>query len=351
MFIPMSIAVTIIVLGFIIFIHELGHFLLAKLAKVRVLQFSLGFPPKALSKKIGETEYILGLIPFGGYVKMSGEEDKGDGNPWDYSNKHPLAKIAIILAGPLFNLIFGIFLLIFVLAVWGGVETDLSRPVVGKVKKNTPAHKVGILPGDSIIAVNGEPISSWEELTIKLRAFPGRRVTIDLIREKEKHTLSVRLSSRLYEGKRVGILGVYPKIYSKKVPYSPIGAIVEAFRKTAGFLQELFRFFGRLFSGEVSIKEVGGPIFIGQLAGQSARLGISYLLFFVAFLSINLAFINLFPIPMLDGGQIIFCTVEWIYRRPISAKTKLVFQKIGLVILLSLMLLIMSNDILRILGL
>ena len=299
----MTILITIVVLGFIIFFHELGHFLLAKLMGVRVLQFSLGFPPKALSKKIGETEYVLGIIPLGGYVKMAGEQaDDEPSNPWDYSSKSVWAKITIIFAGPFFNFILGLLLLTFIFTFWGLEKEDLSRPVIGGVADNTPAHSVGILPSDSIISINDAPVVSWDSLRNILMQYPEQEITIRLSRKGKELQLPVKLSSKLVNGRVIGILGVYPSVTN--TPYSLLSAFGQAIKSASAFFAELIKFFVRLFAGKVSFSELGGPILIARMTGQSAKLGIRYLLMFVAFLTINLAFINLLPIPMLDGGHL-----------------------------------------------
>lgn len=340
-----TIIAAIIAIGSVIFIHELGHFLSAKLSGVRVLQFSLGFPPKAISKKIGETEYIISWVPIGGYVKMWGENEDIN-EPFAFSSKSPIQKIFIIGAGPISNILAGITILWFIFLLTGEVVPDRSKTVISGVVKNSPAERIGLQKGDSIVAINGLTIKTWDELDSALSANPEKQITLVFVRDNIQIEDTVTLSSITDpQGLKRGKLGVFPTI--KKLEHNPASAFKKSVSLVYAMISEIIKFLARAFTGKATLKEIGGPILIAQLAGKSAKAGLENLIIFIAILSTNLGFINLFPLPLLDGGQIILYSIEGLSRKKISAKTKEITQKIGVFVLLTIMALIMINDIIR----
>ncbi len=344
----------IIVLGVLIFVHELGHFLVAKLTGVGVVKFSLGFGPKLIGKKVGETEYLISALPLGGYVKMIGEsleEEVPEGmEDKSFSNKRPLTKILIVLAGPAFNIVFAILLLS---SLWVyGVPTLTTK--IGDVKEGMPAYEAGIKKGDVVLSIMGHPVSKWEELSKFIKESEG---PIRMKLKRDDTIYSVIVEPRVTEIKNVfgeeesvRVIGISASGETVIIRYNPFTALVK------GTIQG-FRIVGltaisikKLFEGKVPLKTVGGPILIAQLAGEQAKHGARNFIFFIALLGINLGVINLLPIPILDGGHIVFFIVELIRRKPVSEKGVLVAQKIGIAILVLIMALAFYNDILRLIG-
>jgi len=338
----------VFVLGVIVFMHELGHFLLAKLFGVRVLQFSLGFPPKALSKKIGQTEYILSWIPLGGYVRMAGENEESD-EPWAFSAQSPLKKLLIIAGGPISNFLGGILVLWAVFFFVGDVVPDMTRPVISGTLPDSPAAKLQLQSGDSIFAINDIPVKTWTEMDSIIKAHPDELVQISFVRQGVAYAESVKLFSRVEpKGRKVGKLGVYPSIRS--VNHN----LISAFKRSIGLfsltLCEVAKFVSGAFTGKANLKDVGGPILIAEFTVKSAKSGLSQLFIFLAVLSLNLGIINLFPLPLLDGGQMAFYAIEAVTRKRLPQRAREITQTIGFIILISLMILVSINDIMRILG-
>lgn len=344
---------TIIVLGVLIFFHELGHFLLAKLLRVRVEAFSLGFPPKLISKKIGETDYRLSVIPLGGYVKLLGENPKDEVppelEPYSFMH-HPLwHRFLIVLAGPAFNMFFAAlaFFLIFSITGLPYLSTE-----VGGVKEGSPAALAGLKKGDLILEVGGARVERWEELSQKIREAGERPLAIKYRRDGQVFQVEVvpqRMETSDIFGSKVfaPLIGVMAPERVALEPVGPIRAFTEGatatYRLSVLTLQSLYKLLAR----EISLKNLGGPILIAQVAGKQAEMGVANLVHFMAVLSVNLAILNLLPVPILDGGHLFFFLIEAIRGRPVEVKHREMAQAVGLMLLLALMLLVFYQDLLR----
>jgi regulator of sigma E protease len=430
-----TVIATIFVLGVLVFIHELGHFLAAKAAGVRVEKFSLGFPPKMIGKKIGETEYMLSWLPIGGYVKMAGQDDfkpePGAGQPYEFYSKTVPAKMAIVCAGPVSNWVFS--LLIFWLVIWGtGVSSikttqvgfvadtsvaaasglavknrivavnghpvstweevterllvnadhrDMQRleikndssgtlrrmelPVsnqefvesvrpfmattVGKVLPGSPAEQAGLRVGDQVTAVNDTAVEQWEQLVNIVHRHPGDTITVAWMRQGAAAT--ARLVPMVKEmpgpdGKtpqRVGLIGITVDVRNE--PVGPAKALSLGLQQTWEWTRRIVGFVADLVRGVVSISGLRGPITIAQMAGESARYGLESLLVFMAILSINLAVINVLPLPMFDGGHALIFLIEAVTRRQLSFRQRAMIQQVGLVIIVGLTVFVLFNDV------
>jgi regulator of sigma E protease len=450
-----SILSLIVVLGVLIFVHELGHFLAAKAAGMYVHRFSVGMgkPVKALTWKRGETEYCISWLPLGGYVKVaSAEEDPSsaaleggaanDVVPLErmYEKKSIPARMVFILAGVVMNVLFAwlIFsglnyfrgITVYPITTVGAVNTanlpagaeELARltpgdritaiagkpiavwqdiqdriietsadsflievagkppmmvrlhrdaleprlraaeaigafiaPVIGQVIAGGPGEKAGIRSGDTLVAVNGTPLAQWSDAVSLIERHPDADLTVTLGRaggriEVIPHTLADVVKDSTGE-RRVGKLRIGPDIPETHLPLSLGAALVTGARQTASVSTQIVRVVRGMFSGRVSTREVGGPIAIGMAAGQSAQLGVVAFLAFMATISVNLAVLNLLPIPVLDGGQFLFLLGEVVLRRPLSVKLRERLTMVGLVLIGLLMVLAFSNDIRRLLGL
>ncbi len=413
----------IISLGFLVFIHELGHFVLAKFVGIRVERFSLGFPPRMFGKKYGDTDYCISWIPLGGYVKMSGMIDESmdaesvKGEPWEFMSKPVWQRFLVIFAGPMMNLLLAVVLFAGVTYItglreslgvvvgkinseqiadqtglqngdiilsindlpvktWGDVDAarisknqveitferdsdvnttsfsallmdSLHRSlpaVVGSLNQDYPAMKAGMQVGDKIIAINGNPIKTWHELTDVIHASPDSALLIEWVRGYEKFTSTITPQKEKVPGKEIGLIGISFPIQEKQLGF--FASLAHGYNYCVQITQLTYHYIKLVFQGEQSFKDAfGGPIMIAKLAKDSASEGESNFIAFIAFLSLNLGLLNLLPIPVLDGGHIIFLLIEGIIRRPLPTKAKLVIQQIGMVILIAFMLFVIVNDI------
>ena len=373
----MTVVYAIIVLGILIFVHELGHFLLAKLMGVRVEKFSLGFGPKLLGKKIGETEYLLSAFPLGGYVKMFGEggyiegtethhlpetDSTGTENTCEpvqqelseeeksrsFSHKPVLARIGIVIAGPAFNLLFA--WLIFIILCTMGVPTITTK--IGEALKDKPAARAGMQKGDVITSINNKPTTQWDQIADGVAASKGQILAISVRREARDINFTIapepRVSKNLFgesiNGYAIGVAAAGEVV---TVQYGPIEAVVKGTEQTWKVIDLTVMSLVKMVQRVVPMDSVGGPIMIAKMAGEQASAGVPSFLAFMALLSINLGILNLLPVPVLDGGHLLFYFMELIFRRPVPQKVREYAQQIGMVLLLGLMVLAFYNDIIR----
>jgi regulator of sigma E protease len=369
----------VVVLGFLILFHELGHFVVAKRTGVGVLKFSIGFGPKVVGTRIGGTEYVISAIPLGGFVKMVGEDPEEAVSPADekiaFQRQALWKRMAIVLAGPGANLLFAFMAFSLVFAVYGARVPSERAKVGGVVQERTcqngdtcsgttpcadqsacaplPAAAAGLQSGDVITAVNGTPIDTWDNLSESIRASGGKTVTLSV--ERDGQTLQVQLTPKPKVDKNlfgetlgtVYVIGVERGFDVEQV--GPLDAIGMGAKQTAWWIDTLLTMVGKMFQGKISTRDIGGPILIAQAAGQQARLGLEHLIHFMAAISVQLGVLNLLPIPVLDGGHFLFFATEAVLRRPLSIRYREIAQQVGLVLLVSLMAFAFYNDIARVL--
>ncbi len=424
----------VIVLGILVFIHEFGHFVVAKLSGIKVEKFSLGFGPKLIGVKKGETEYMLSILPLGGYVKMvgesPGEEISDEDRKRSFTGKPPLVRAAIVTAGPVMNLVLAFVLLPLIYIIGIEVPAYLEKPAeVGYVFADSPAQKAGIEKGDTILAVDGEKIATWEDFIAKTAMNPSSTLRLSIRRQGK--TITATLNPGTSKTTGAGTVGVMPpmppviSMVNKDYPAYKAGlragdkilavngvkithwleleslvskdaepkvftigrgkstfevtitpkpsesggrfligvsreetralrkyGIGESIHKglaaSVEMTAKLFAVIKGLIVGQYSLKTLGGPIMIAQVAGRAAHEGLSDILSLVAFLSLQLGIINLFPIPVLDGGHIMFIAVEAVKGKPLSERFMGIAQQIGIALIISLMVLVTYNDIFRI---
>ena len=343
---------TIFVLGVLIFIHELGHFLVAKWAGIKVERFSLGFPPKMIGKTIGETDYCISWIPLGGYVKMAGEnpDEPTTGDPREFMSKPVGVRSMVILAGPVMNFIAAVLVFIGVLWLHGRDVPDPMQVVVGPVVLGGPADRVGIKTGDVIQAVDHQRVTEFGTMARLIHGRPGD--TVEVLWRHEGDLYSARLRTRIDTAKTtdgsdtvIGIIGIGMGYITQRVSFAD--AVSGGLAQTFDFCGEMVKFLGGLVSGSVSIKNVSGPVGIAQIAGRVAREGWAVLLNFMAILSLNLALLNVLPVPILDGGHLVFLLLEKLRGRPLSIRQRAVAQQVGLALLLLLIVTVTYHDIVR----
>ncbi len=424
-----SIGAAVVVLGLLIFFHEFGHFIVAKLSGVGVLKFSLGFGRKIVGWKSGETEYMISAFPLGGYVKMVGEDpEEEELSPEDmkrsFSAQPIYKRAAIVVAGPLFNILLSIILcyLLFVTGfptaiskvidvtpgspaqVAGFMPGDIIDKVDGKdmdiwemvsdyveghpgkkidfvvrrgraltrieaapenrngkgymglvgsvivaaVMEHSPADKAGIKTKDHIIAVNGQRVGSWGEMSDMVKANPGK--TLGFTIEREGRPLEFKVVPVFDPKDKAGKIGVQMGADSKDVAYGPVESLGMSVNKTYQMTSMTVGFLAKLVSGKEDSSQMGGPIAIVQLSGRQAKQGFADFVIFMALLSVNLGIMNLFPIPILDGGHLFFFGIEAVMGKPLDMKKREMAQQVGLFLLIALMVFVFYNDIMRLLG-
>jgi len=348
----MSILFAIIALGALIFIHELGHFILAKTFGVGVEKFSLGFGPKVFGKKVGETEYLLSALPLGGYVKMVGEGDDvelpEEAKEHSFSDKPAVKRILIVAAGPVFNLLFA--LVIFVAIFMLGVPAVTTK--IGEVLPGKPAAKAGLLAGDRITAVDGKRVDRWDDFAKVIALGKVAPHDIEVLRGQaplrfrmvpESKTTKNLLGDTVTQPV-IGVVAAGDTV----IDHFPPGEALERGALQFWNVTKLTVLgFVRLVQRAIPLDTLGGPIMIVKMAGQQAAMGKTNFLAFVALLSINLGVLNLLPVPILDGGHLAFFLIEIVIGRPVSKRSREIAQQVGLVLLISLMMLAFYNDIAR----
>ncbi len=364
----MSIVLFFLVLAVLILSHEFGHFISAKLSGVKVEEFGFGFPPRIFgTKKKSEegTIYSVNLIPFGGFVKIFGEEGEKSGNKKSFSSKPIYIRALILAAGVLFNLFLAWPFLsagYFIGAPVSLENKDISGAtiiekgvMVIQVQEKTPAEKAGLQAGDFLLQVISKKddkilnITSVEEAQNFIKTYAGTEIQINYQRNGKKLSTSATPLTNPEEGR--GSLGIaMDKVGVAKYPFGQAvwEGLKSTFRLTSLVAQNIFYFFSTLFSEKSMIGQVAGPIGIAGIIGSATQAGPSYLFQLIALLSINLALINIIPFPALDGGRILFLAIEFVRRKPISQKTSNIANNIGFAILILLMVAITYQDILRI---
>jgi len=432
----------ILMLGVLVFVHELGHFIVAKMCGVKVLKFSLGFGPRLISRQHGETEYQICAIPLGGYVQMLGEGNGEQGEEAELTEEEKVRsfaeqsvakRLAIVSAGPIMNLMLPLLILPLSFMVGVQMPTYLDAPAcigyvvpesvaaqggfqsgdcivslnqqpvvswndtnkkflgqagdslkflvnrhgekvqltipadndslqgmqalgllprqearIGGLAPDMPAAKAGMKEGDLIVQIADFPIHSWYDLKGTIQKIGSRPVDVRLVRDGRE--LVVKLTPVQQNGEGSYLLGIAPKYSSELTRYGFVDAVREGVKKTWELIDLTVVFVQKLFTGNVSTKNIGGPITVVQIAGQAAQTDLSAILSVLAFISIQLGILNLLPIPILDGGHILFYLVELIIRRPVPIRTRELAQQVGMAMLLMLMLVAFYNDIVRLWG-
>ena len=381
----------IILIGIIVFIHELGHYLAARSIGVKVERFSVGFPPRLMTftsipngwefrlffyKKNNEgkylwttikkskitisgrkgtgTEYCLAIIPFGGYVKVAGIIDesmdvKYDKKPYELMSKPKWKQIWFQSAGVIMNLVLA-FVIFTGLSNYSGKIIPSDEPIINEIIPDLPAYKYGLQIGDRIQSVNGKNITSWGDLTNEIHQRPNQDLDLIILRNEKSLNISLTSISQINPstGDSIGIIGMRPKYES--FPVSMIESMNMGFGATIRGFGMAILTIKMLTSGQASMKELGGPIMIAQLAGQTAKAGWIPFLTLMALISCNIAFINILPIPGLDGGHIFMTLIEGIIRRPLTIKMRLAIQQVGMLLIFMLMITVIVNDIGRLFG-
>lgn len=392
------------VLSVVVFIHELGHFLLAKWNGIGVLEFSVGFGRKIFRKKWGDTFYSIGLIPLGGYVRMIGDDPRqlhgeaalamvdgeseakakdesaetrldetlfyglpldqidpnflNDRSKW-FLNKGYWAKFAVVFAGPFFNLLSAVIIAALSLYVYGQ-QVPVDEPIIGSIQSGNPAERAGLHVKDRVVSIDGKPIATWEELARYVSTSAEREMAIVIERQNESgavEKVNIPVKGEL-EPKEMALLrgeneqqrvliGVGPGIRDVREPVSAFQAVKYATIGVYSLSKMVLKSVFLMVRGHVAVKNIAGPVRIFGEAGKAAQRGVEDLAHFLVFLSVTLAVMDLLPIPVLDGGRLVVFTIEAIKGGPLNLRVQELASQVGMFILLGLMVFALGNDILR----
>jgi regulator of sigma E protease len=425
-----TILVFALVFGILVFVHEFGHFFMAKLVGIRIEVFSWGYGKRLAGLKRGDTDYRISMIPLGGYVKFSGEEvleEKRELDPRDFMAKKRWQRFLVLVMGSVMNVCLAIVLLSTINMLGVSVNKYLSeKPVIGWIEPGSPAEKAGLKVDDEILSIDGSKTGTWSDVEMDVGTRPKRKITIEIERGEETRTVDLNTESvtrydvgyagfaakiwtqvrmvqpgsaaekagikpgdviRAIDGKPVyffaftdtikkypdqqidleimrngelihieatpkkegdvGVLGVYPAAESVTEQYGFFKAIGEGAKETAKWAFLVVNFIKDLFIGEASTRQLGGPIEIASFSYETFRMGFTTFLWWIAFISLQLGVINLFPIPMFDGGHVLVLSLEGLFRRDFSVKVKQVIMQIGFVLVIILFVFIILNDVVK----
>ncbi len=332
----MAIILGIFIFGFLIFVHELGHFLSARFLGIRVHAFSVGMGPAIFKKEKNGVEYSLRLLPIGGYVKLEGEDEASD-DPAAFSNKSPIKRIGVLFAGGFMNILTGLLIFVIVFSAVPGVRV----PVIDSVVADSPAAACGMEAGDVITKINGKKIHIQNDVTLALMKNGTKALSVELLRDGEK--LTKTLTPMLDEASGTYLLGFYPKAQSM----TPGLALKTAYHNTSFVVELVYYSLGEMITGKVQLRDMAGPVGIVQEMNAVAKQELPYLnmLNFMGLIAVNLGVMNLLPFPALDGGRIFFALVELIRRKKITPEKEGLVHLIGFGLLIALMLIITFSDI------
>lgn len=334
----MTIVIAILMFGFLIFIHELGHFLTAKKFGVKIHEFAIGMGPAIVKKQKGETLYAIRLFPIGGYVKMEGEDGESD-DPRAFSKKPAWQRLIVLVSGAFTNIICGflIFCILFLPAA------QVSVPVVGSVLENSPAAKAGIQEGDRIVSVNGSKVNIQADVSFSLYQNGGKEAKVSVDRGGEKKEFNI---TPVYnEENQNYIMGFVPRV----ADMTPTLAVKTAYYNTFFVVRVVYASLGELITGKADVAQMSGPVGIVNEVGKAAKSETPWqsVMNFIALIAVNLGVMNLLPLPALDGGRVFFILIEMIRRKPIKPEYEGMIHFAGMVLLLALMLFVTYSDILK----
>lgn len=334
---------SVFVFGILIFFHELGHFAVAKMLGIKVTEFSLGFGPKLAGVARGETQYNLRLLPLGGFTSMAGmdpnETDKEEDEPRGFNKKTVSQRIAVIFAGPLMNFLLAALLLAVIFAFQG---IPVATTVIRETVPDSPAMQAGLMPGDQILAINGQRVENWDKLDQLIKERPEQNINVTVLRNGAEQQFNL---NTIKNESGTGMIGIIPEQESRKLGL--IQSLGQGLAWTGQVTLLILDFLAKMILGQAPA-DFGGPIMIVSEIGKAASVGFLFLLQLAAFLSINLGLFNLFPIPALDGSRILFLLWEKLRGRPVDPVKENFIHLIGFGLLLLLMLVVTYNDILKV---
>lgn len=349
----LSLVLFILILGTIVLIHELGHFLFAKLFGVYVYEFSVGMGKKIWSKqsKKSETEYCLRLIPIGGFVRIAGEggEDGDDTVPEEQKlyNKNFIQRFLIFFMGPGFNMVLAVVALFITCSIFGA---NLTTMELDSVTNEYPAYQAGLRNGDTLLAVNGEKVSTWTQARLKIATTESGKTIKFKVKTESGEVKNIDVKPKKIEdekGNESYVYGVGCKILQLK---GFTDAFKYSFEEAKQILLSMFDTIKYLFSGKLGVNDLSGPVGIYEVVDEQAKYGVSSLLYLLAYLSVNVGVVNLIPFPAFDGGHILFLIIEKIRRKPLSPNIEATITGVGFVCLMLLMVYVTFQDVFNLIG-
>ena len=345
----MTLIYFVLMLGIIVFIHELGHFLWAKKSGVYCYEFSIGFGPKLFSfkRKNDETLYCVRLIPLGGYVAMAGEEiddDTSVAQDKKMYNKPWYKKLIIVLAGVTNNFILGFFVLFIIALCYGSYTT---KPIIGTVSKDSASYKAGIKKGDEILKINGKKVSTWDDVTLTLTLSDNTKAQNITIKTKDNQEKNISVKPKKIKDKKGNTSYAYGIGLDDTKYTGALNALKYASSKFGSIFKSMIITIKALFTRKIGIGALSGPVGIYTIVGQQSKAGLSGLLYLLAYLSINVGFINLLPFPAFDGYRAVTIIIEKITGKKVNPKVDAIVNNIGLFLLFGLMIFITIKDILK----
>ena len=330
----MTIIYALIIFCLLIFVHELGHFMVAKACGVKVNEFAIGMGPAIFSRQKGETKYSIRVFPIGGYCAMEGEDEDSD-EPRALNNQPAWQRACILAAGSVMNFITCVILLI-IIAFWAGTATT----TIDQVMDDSPAQKAGIVSGDTVVSVDGEAIDEWNDLIEAIGYSKNETAEIVVERGGKQETLTAELEYDKEAGRNM--IGITPT-----VEHNALKAIPGGIRNTGAMTVMMYTVLKQLFTGEVSVSELSGPVGIVYATSEAAKSGVMYVIYLAALLSLNLAIINMLPFPALDGGRLLFLVIRIFTGKRVSDETEGKIHFIGICLLFALMIYVTFNDVIR----
>ena len=330
----MTIIYAILIFCLLIFVHELGHFIVAKLSGVRVNEFAIGMGPAIFKKQKGETLYAVRVFPIGGYCAMEGEDEDSD-DPAAFNNKPAWKRACVLAAGSFMNLVTCIVLLIIIAFAIGQASTTISEVAPG-----SPAEKAGVMAGDTVVAVDGTAINEWDDLIQAIGYSKEDTAQVEVLRDGEDITLTTDLEYDKEAGRN--LIGI-----STVMKRNPGKAVVAGFTNTGKMTVMMYDVLRQLFVGKVSVSDLSGPVGIVYATNEAAKSGIIYVVYLAALLSLNLAIINMLPFPALDGGRLLFLVIRLFTGKRVSDETEGKIHFIGICLLFALMIYVTFNDVLK----
>lgn len=325
---------TIFVFFIVVVFHEFGHFIIAKISGIKVHEFAIGMGPRLIKINKGDTDYSLRLLPIGGYVKMEGEDEHSD-DERSFSKKSVGTRMAVIAAGAIMNFI----LAIIVFSIYA-YNVGVPTTTIDEATERLPAYESGLRSGDTIKSINGSEVKSWDDVKKYIGSSSGEEITVTVIRNGTEHNFAIKPIINREENRL--IIGISPKL-ARSLSLS----IKSGFQNMILVLESMFQFIPMLFKGEVSSEDISGPIGIVYIVGEAAKSGFQYVLFVAGFISVNLGFFNLLPIPALDGSRLVFLLIELIRGKAVNPEREGFIHFIGFVFLIILMLVVAYKDIIK----
>ncbi|MFT4451743.1 RIP metalloprotease RseP [Parvimonas sp. G1425] len=333
-----KVIVALLVFMVVVVVHEFGHFIFAKRAKIKVNEFSVGMGPKLFGKQRGETLYSIRALPLGGFCAMEGEDEEDGEEELDFSKRGHFngatigGRILTIFAGPLFNFILAFVILFALFGIRGHQTTTIES-----IKENSIAQKYGIQAGDKIVNIGENKIDSWKDIQTSLSKLEKQETIIKVIRNGQEKEIEVK-----FKNSKEKVLGI-----TSKLERNLLVSVKESLNTFFYFIGSMFDILRQLFTGKVGVGQLSGPIGVVGAISSAASNGLYSLLYITAFLSVNLGFINLLPIPALDGGRLIFLFIELIIGRPVSRSKEGLIHTIGFIFLMGLILFVSFKDVIR----